>query len=54
MEKFTELVKENLKDRRNLKRKIFRLAGTIYRGISNNRFTLEQAEEKLFGGMANE
>lgn len=49
MEKYVEIVKEYLGLKRNIGRKIFYLMGRVYRGVNNNRFTCEEAEEKLFG-----
>lgn len=49
MEKCTDLLKEYLNGRRDIERFVFNRVGTIFRGVNNNRFTLEQAEAKLFG-----
>lgn len=50
MEEYVELTKEYLKKRRNMRRKVFYLMGRVYRGVSNNRFTWEYVQGKLFGG----
>lgn len=47
MEKCTDLLNEYLEGRRDMKRIVFKVVGTIFRGINNNRFTLEQAIVKL-------
>ena len=48
MEKCTDLLKEYLNGRRDIERTVFNVIGTIFRGVNNNRFTLEQAEAKLW------
>ena len=48
MEKYVELTKEYLNGRRNIDKYVFNIVGTIYRGVNNNRFTLEQALTKLW------
>lgn len=48
MEKYVELTKEYLNGRRDIGKFVFYVVGTIYRGVTNNRFTLEQAEKKLW------
>lgn len=48
MEKCTDLLIEYLEGRRNINKCVFNIVGTIYRGVNNNRFTLEQAEAKLW------
>ena len=48
MEKCTDLLKEYLNGKRNIDKCVFNVVGTIYRGVNNNRFTLEQAEAKLW------
>lgn len=50
MEKCTDLLNEYLEGRRDIKKIVFKTIGTIFRGINNNRFTLEQAEAKLWEG----
>lgn len=52
MEKCTDLLKEYLNGRRDIERTVFNVIGTIFRGVNNNRFTLEQAEAKLWEGRA--
>ena len=42
MEEYTNALKEYLKDRRNLKKTIFKIVGTIYRGVNKGRFTLDE------------
>lgn len=48
MEKCTDLLKEYLSEKRNIDKYVFNIVGTIYRGVNNNRFTLEQALTKLW------
>lgn len=50
MEKCTDLLNEYLEGRRDMERIVFNVIGIIFRGINNNRFTLEQAEAKLWEG----
>ena len=50
VEKCTDLLSEYLEGRRNIERIVFKTVGTIFRGVNNNRFTLEQAEAKLQEG----
>lgn len=49
MDKCTDLLNEYLEERRDVKKIVFKVVGSIFRGVNNNRFTLEQAEAKLFG-----
>lgn len=48
MEECTRLLDEYLEGRRDVEKIVFKVVGTIFRGINNNRFTLEQAEAKLY------
>lgn len=48
MEECTNLLKEYLSEKRNIDKYVFNIVGTIYRGVNNNRFTLEQALTKLW------
>ena len=50
MEKCTDLLNEYLKGRRDINKIVFKIVGTIFRGINNDRFTLEQALAKLWEG----
>lgn len=50
MEECTRLLNEYLEGKRNVKKIVFKVVGTIFRGVNNNRFTLEQAEAKLWEG----
>ncbi len=50
MEKLTQELKNLLKGKRNCKKEICKLVGTIYRGIENNNFTFEDAEKYLIEG----
>ncbi len=50
MKEYTEALKQHLVNNRNWTKTMFKIAGTIYRGVTNNRFTLEQAEAKLWEG----
>lgn len=42
MEEYTITLKEYLQNRRNFKKTIFKIVGTVYRGVNNNRFTLNE------------
>lgn len=48
MEKCTDLLKEYLEGRRDIEKIVFKVVGTIFRGVNNKRFTLEQAIVKLW------
>lgn len=50
MEKCTDLLNEYLEGRRDINKIVFKIVGTIFRGVNNNRFTWEQVEKELFGG----
>lgn len=50
MEKYTEELKEHLVNNRSWTKTMFKIAGTIYRGVTKHRFTLEQALIKLNEG----
>lgn len=50
MKEYTETLKQHLVNNRNWTKTMFKIAGTIYRGVTNNRFTLEQGLEKLNEG----
>ena len=41
MEEYTKVLKQNLKDKRDYTKAMFKIIGTIWRGVNNNRFTLE-------------
>lgn len=43
MEEYTEFLKEYLGERRNIAKNVFNIVGRIYRGVTNGRFTLEEA-----------
>jgi hypothetical protein len=47
MKEYTEALKQHLVNNRNWTKTMFKITGTIYRGVTNNRFTLEQGMEKL-------
>ncbi len=49
MTEYTKLLKEYLGKQRHFTKTMFKIAGTIYRGVNNNRFTVEQALNKLGG-----
>ena len=49
MEEYTKTLQEHLETNRNWTKTMFKIAGTIYRGVNNNRFTIEQALNKLGG-----
>lgn len=48
VERCTDLLNEYLEGRRNIERLVFKTVGTIFRGVNNNSFTLEQAMTKLW------
>ena len=52
MEEYTKLLEDYLNGRRDIEKIVFNIMGTIFRGVNNNRFTLEQAEAKLWEGRA--
>lgn len=47
MEEYVDLLKEHLGSQRNFKKKMFKVAGTIYRGVTKGRFTKEQGLNAL-------
>lgn len=47
MAEYTRLLQEHLVEQRHFTKTRFKIAGTIYRGVNNNRFTLEQGLNKL-------
>lgn len=47
MEECTDSLKEYLNGKRNIEKIVFKVVGTIFRGVNNKRFTLEQAIVKL-------
>ncbi|MCI9245609.1 MAG: hypothetical protein HFJ30_00405 [Clostridia bacterium] len=49
MEEYTKSLQKFLEEQRNWTKTMFKIAGTIYRGVNNNRFTVEQALNKLGG-----
>lgn len=49
MTEYTRLLKEYLGEQRTFTKTMFKIAGTIYRDVNNNRFTVEQALNKLGG-----
>lgn len=48
MEKCTDLLNGYLKGKRNVSKVVFKIIGTIFRGVNKDRFTLEQAIAKLY------
>lgn len=50
MEEYTELIREYLGNRRDIKKQVFKLARWLYRGVSKNRFTFEQGMAKIMEG----
>lgn len=46
MEEYTKFLKEYLGENRNVTKDVYKIARTIYRGVSNGRFTLEWALKK--------
>lgn len=50
MQEYMKLFKEYLgEDRKTYTKAMFKIAGSIYRGVINNRFTLEQAINVMGG-----
>lgn len=49
MTEYTKALQEFLGEQRHFTKTMFKIAGTIYRGVNNNRFTVEQALNKLGG-----
>lgn len=47
MGEYTDELKQHLNKNRNWTKKRFKVAGTLYRGVNNNRFTVEQGLNKL-------
>lgn len=47
MEEYTNELRQHLDKKRNWTKTMFKIAGTIYRGVNNNKFTIEQALKKL-------
>lgn len=48
MEKYTEILKENIgEDRHTYTKTMFMIMGTIYRGVNNGRFTYEQGLSEI-------
>lgn len=47
MEEYTEILKSYLGYKRSYTKVMFKLAGRIYRGTKNNRFTFEQVIQFL-------
>lgn len=49
MEEYTEMFRKYIgKDRKRYTKKIFKIMGTIYRGVTKERFTWEEVEKELF------
>ncbi len=47
MEKYTNLLKGYLVERRNFTKTMFKIVGTIYRGVTKGRFTYEEGLKAL-------
>ncbi len=47
MAEYTRLLKENLGECRNINKIVFKITGRIYRGVTNGRFTSEEALTSL-------
>lgn len=47
MEEYTDELKQYLKRNRNWSKTMFKIAGTLYRGVNKGRFTWEQGLNKL-------
>lgn len=52
MEQYIESLKDYLQGRRDTTRKVYKIVGTLFRGVQNKRFTWEQGLEyiKKLGG----
>lgn len=46
MEEYMKSFKEYIGEQRNFTKTMFKIAGTLYRGVTNNRFTMEQGLKK--------
>lgn len=44
---YTKALQEFLREQRYFSKTMYKVAGTIYRGVNNNRFTMEEGLEKL-------
>lgn len=42
MEEYTEFLRGYLEKRRNITKNVFKIAGSIYRGVKNSRFIVEE------------
>lgn len=42
MEEYVNILRSYLDTRRNFRRKVYRIVATLYRGVTNGRFTYEQ------------
>ncbi len=49
MEEYVKSLQEYLEGKRNFNKTMFKVAGTIYRGVTNKRFSIEKAIKKLGG-----
>ncbi len=47
MEELTKKLEKYLGNNRSWTKSIFKIMGSLYRGVTNNRFTLNQGLEKL-------
>lgn len=47
MEEYTKTLQEHLVSNRTWTKTMFKVAGTIYRGVNNNRFTVEEGLNTL-------
>lgn len=50
MEEYTEIFRKYAKDKRKCSKEVFKLAGRIWRGVNNNRFTFADIY-KTYGGV---
>ncbi len=51
MAEYTRLLKKYLGERRNIDKRVFKITGRIYRGVTKGRFTLEEAlKNRNLGG----
>lgn len=47
MEEYIESLKDYLQDKRYVKRNVYRIMSTLFRGVQNKRFTWEQGLEYI-------
>lgn len=47
MEEYTEVLADYLKENRKYKKIIYKICGTLYRGVTKGRFSLEEGLEAV-------